>query len=280
MIARDSHYRLVTLLDLLEFKAEAYWRLSGIVGQLIVRLETGIPPAKQIGNMLGELREEVEKLGVRSAVAQIDRINDVFTGGKWDSVQELANLLRPLVVDLHLRTADELGDRFFLVMPPEAAQFYNQEEPLFGKDVDLKFPAASFDISEAGKCHALNRDTACVFHLMRTVEVGIDGVRKCLGIPDPVKQAERNWGAILRKLGHEFDRRKTTEVPMWAHPKDADFFAEVYVSLDAIRNVWRNATMHVEKKYTSQVARHIHQAVQGFMRKLASRLDEEGLPLA
>jgi hypothetical protein len=38
--------------------------------------------------------------------------------------------------------------------------------------------------------------------------------------------------------------------------------------------------MHVEKKYTKDEAEHIFVAVKGFMKKLASRCDEDGLPLA
>lgn len=38
--------------------------------------------------------------------------------------------------------------------------------------------------------------------------------------------------------------------------------------------------MHVENKYTADEAEHILMAVHGFMKKLASRMDEQGLPLA
>jgi hypothetical protein len=38
--------------------------------------------------------------------------------------------------------------------------------------------------------------------------------------------------------------------------------------------------MHVESKYTDEEAEHILVAVKGFMKKLASRMDEEGNPKA
>jgi hypothetical protein len=41
-----------------------------------------------------------------------------------------------------------------------------------------------------------------------------------------------------------------------------------------------NPTMHVESKYTDEEAEHIFIAVRGFMKKLASRMDESGQPLA
>ena len=38
--------------------------------------------------------------------------------------------------------------------------------------------------------------------------------------------------------------------------------------------------MHVENKYTDAEAEHLFVAVKGLMTKLASRMDEGGLPLA
>src|SRR5271170_1621727 len=50
------------------------------------------------------------------------------------------------------------------------------------------------------------------------------------------------------------------------------------ISLDAVRVAWRNTTMHVENKYTQEEAENIFIAVKGFMKKLASRCDENGDP--
>jgi hypothetical protein len=61
---------------------------------------------------------------------------------------------------------------------------------------------------------------------------------------------------------------------------DGALFASLFALLEAVRNPWRNATMHVENKYTYDEAEHILVAVKGFMRKLASRMDEQGQPLA
>jgi len=38
--------------------------------------------------------------------------------------------------------------------------------------------------------------------------------------------------------------------------------------------------MHVETKYTPEEALHIFDAVKAFMKKVASRMDENGMPLA
>lgn len=61
---------------------------------------------------------------------------------------------------------------------------------------------------------------------------------------------------------------------------DREFFEGIYASLDAVRTAWRNPTMHIENKYTDDEAEHIFVAIKGFMKKLASRMDEGGLPVA
>src|SRR5207248_1329193 len=112
------------------------------------------------------------------------------------------------------------------------------------------FASATYDIYEAGKCLALGRHVAGVFHLMRVLELGIGATRMCLHIPDPMKAAQRNWGAVLRKFDEEIKRRDRTQPPSWNHPQDRLFFPEVWASLDAVKNVWRNPTIHVGTKYT------------------------------
>ena len=47
----------------------------------------------------------------------------------------------------------------------------------------------------------------------------------------------------------------------------------------ATQNPWRNATMHLDQKYTEQGAKDICDVVRAFMSRLAG-CDENGLPLA
>jgi hypothetical protein len=136
-------------------------------------------------------------------------------------------------------------------------------------------------LDEAAKCLALGRATACVFHLMRLMEVGIRAVARCLNIPDPTRAADRNWGAILREIKTDLDAHVgVAPMKAWATSGDKELFESAYASLDAVRVAWRNTTMHVENKYTIDEGEHILAAVKGFMTKLASRCDENGDPKA
>ena len=220
-------------------------------------------------------RKHLEVLGARLTCMAVDTLIAEAKGGKMTG-RQLADHTKNIGLRLH----DELSLISLFVVDTDKAKFLDQADSLFGSDVSKKFPTISFEIEEAGKCFAVGRYTASVFHLMRTLEVGIRAVSICLSIASPTKDADRNWGAALRKLRDEIERRSKAPSPAWANSTDRAFFLEVHASLDAVRNVWRNATMHVESKYTSEEAEHIFAAVRAFMRKLASRLDEQGLPLA
>jgi hypothetical protein len=153
-----------------------------------------------------------------------------------------------------------------------------QSRPLFGQEVADKFPSLEYEISETGKCLALGRSTASVFHSIRCLEASIRALARCLRLPDPTTGAERNWNTVLTKIKNEMDRR-------W--PKSADrmsgdgqFFEESYAALAAIRNPWRNTTMHLDQVYTEQDAKDLFNVVGAFMRQLSDRMDESGDPVA
>lgn len=173
------------------------------------------------------------------------------------------------------RFHDEIGMRVVFCLDADKSKHFSSDG--FGADVSGKFQSAAFDIDEAGKCFALHRFTAAAFHTMRAMEIAIRAAARCLSIPDPTKPSERNWGAILRVLKAERDARDKAG---WTTASDKDFFEDIYISLDAVRNAWRNATMHVEKEYNEEEADAVYRAVRTFMKKLASRMDEQGQPLA
>lgn len=193
-------------------------------------------------------------------------------GFRWSEVSRLSE-------KVHFRLIDELSLVTVFVLEESKAGLFDPSEPLFGPEVAARFATeAVFEIDEAAKCLALSRPTASVFHLMRTMEVAIRAIARCLQIPDPVRPAERNWALILKTIKNGVDAKWPTAATRMAG--DGAFFEEVLASLEAVRNPWRNATMHVEKKYTDDEAEHIFVAVKGFMKKLASRCDEHGEPNA
>jgi hypothetical protein len=180
--------------------------------------------------------------------------------------------------ELHKRLMIELSANVFLSLDSEMIKYFKPAYPLFGDEFANRFATdGAFELDEAAKCLALKRPTAAVFHLMRVMEIGIRSLAKCLSVPDPIKPAERNWGIILNHIRDGIEKKWPTSADRATG--DGPLFEELCASLDAVKNPWRNSTMHV-KKYTDDEAEHIFIAVKEFMEKLASRCDENGLPLA
>jgi hypothetical protein len=114
---------------------------------------------------------------------------------------------------------------------------------------------------------------------MRIMEIGLRAMARSLGIPDPTKGWERNWGSMLRAIKGAMDARIAANSVPW-RPGDQEIFDEAYAQADSVRLAWRNPTMHVEKTYTDEKADDIYHLVRGYMRTLADRLDENGDPRA
>ncbi len=170
---------------------------------------------------------------------------------------------------------------FYRMTEAERALFQpGPGHPIFGMAVQERFPSALYEIDESAKCLALERTTATVFHLMRAMERALIAIRKCLGLPEPTRFSDRNWGVILRDIRLEVERRNKPGPTAWKNPEDQHLFADLVGSIAAVKLAWRDTTMHVESKYLASEAQEIFAAVRTLMQKVASRMDEDGLPLA
>ena len=180
--------------------------------------------------------------------------------------------------DIHNTLSRELKQTTIYVIEAEKRKFLLPQRPLFGKEFETRFTSAAYELDESAKCLALGRPTACVFHLMRLMEISVRAVARCLQISDPIQPADRSWGAVLKKIRDGINAKWPTVASRASG--DGAMFEDLYATLDAVKNPWRNATMHVENKYTDDEAEHVFAAVRGFIAKLASRCDENGGPKA
>jgi hypothetical protein len=234
------------------------------------RKKTDVIPEEtrvQFRKRIGELLEPIERLNLKVAVVSLYELRSDIEPENNVSYSFVADSIR--LTAITLRREISLIKTFCI--EPAKETYYTIDFGTFGSEFEALFPTAIYELDEAGKCLALSRATGAVFHLMRTMEVGIRAVSRRLKIDDPTKDAEKNWAVIIRKIKGEIDRLSARG--KW---NDKQFFLEVYASLDAVRTAWRNPTMHVETKYTDDEAEHIFIAVRGFMKKVYARMDERG----
>ncbi len=276
----DASSRFASLLDMLKLKADKFVSAMHALGQVrgSIRFQTDAlsvvhswaPDAEAkefVLNQVATLREDAMGLGAKMSVKAIDTLVNRINDGSIKTEAEMQSLS----AEVENRFVDELELQHVFALNAEEAALYEADG--FGAEVHAKFPSVIFELDEASKCMAFGRYTAAVFHWMRAVEVGLRATRLCLGAPALLPNAGRSWGAILT----EMRALKTGSPPKWP---ENDYFSGVYAMLESIMNAWRNSTMHIENKYLEAEAQAICNCVRGFMQKLASRMDEKGLPLA
>lgn len=264
-----SAYGLVSLLDMLRFYADRFHRAVNMIAAFRA-IVTDLPPGRPFTptlrqkwlNQLEPLSILLGEMNLLVSKKNVDYLIDSVKANKGVD-REFRHLL-----GCNFRVMnDELSLAMLFSVRPENSKYYDPPEPLFGTDFESKFASAgAFEIDEAGKCLALGRSTAAVFHLMRVMEIGIRTVATALGVPDPVKGSDRNWYEMLKKIKAAIDNKNSGR--SWAIPTDKALFESAYASLDAIRVAWRNATMHIDSKYLPEEAEHIFVAVRGFMKQI------------
>jgi hypothetical protein len=178
------------------------------------------------------------------------------------------------LLDIEGRFGDHLNFVKLFVIPEERAVLFRGADELLKPDTANLFPSVWFDCEESAKCLCLGRPTASVFHSMRMIEVAIAAISKRLAITDPSK-ADRSWGNMLNAIKGRMDELHPPKKR--AVGSEGSKLEEIYVSLDAVKNPWRNATMHVEAVYTEEEARHILVCASHLFDKMAAIFDENGL---
>ena len=112
-------------------------------------------------------------------------IGDPFTRNRpragilqgWSHHGSASNGVREIREPIPRRT----GLAIFLPLSRFAENYYGQKTA-FGEAVAEKFPEASEDIENAGNCLAVGQNAACVFHLMRAMEVVVQKYARRFGL--------------------------------------------------------------------------------------------------
>jgi hypothetical protein len=206
--------------------------------------------------------------GLRLSIPAVKRAIDVTktTSSRHESGKAIGELYRRLV--------DELDTTKFYLVESGKVELY-ETVPLFGETVADNLAEANYDIEEAGKCFALGRNTACVMHLMRALEVALKAVGHGVGLPNVVELARNSWGAALAAIFQQIGANDKSGDPAWT-PEKSSFLKDARAHLHAVKVAWRDNAMHLEKKYDEKDAKRIYDAVKNFMEYLAEHLDQAG----
>jgi hypothetical protein len=217
---------------------------------------------------LDSLKDACKEVHLEMSVMAIVELNNEITSGSIRSYTDM----QPRMVELHRRINDELSLRSFLQIPADRVNYY-KDNPQFGEEVAIAFPSASNDISEAAKCFALGRNTACVLHLMLVLQSGLNVLAQELG----VSFERANWDKVITDIETQIKSIElggTRQGPNWE--EDKSFFSEAALQFRHFKDAWRNHAMHARMHYDHpDKALEIFTHVREFMQHIALKLKEE-----
>ncbi len=265
--------RLVSLLDMYELDAGLFVEIARISGHLAgmaagnPSIESGPPPSftleygettpEALIDLYQKIEDDCVKLGLPNAAKSAGRIKDLF---KLKGIQY--KVMREKYEEFQGRLRDELNSTFCLAIEGRYVAYYNTPHR-FGAEVAKRFPAATDDIEEAGKCLALSRPTASVFHLMRTLEIGLQAFADKLSIS---LGKERNWQDILNAVNGAVKRLPAST----REEKDSlGKCSAAALFLQQVKDAWRNDVMHPRAVYTEEQAQEIDRLAKSLMARLA-----------
>jgi len=205
---------------------------------------------------------------VRQAVTHSGLLSDVQ--GQLDRLKGKLDL--PIAIEelnfeigaLRSRLADILKNDFLFHLDPDDVPIYQSEQP-FGDLVGKKFPKTIEDASEAAKCLALQRSTACVFHLMRVMEAGVKALGRKLKVS--VNVEAECWYDIVNHIDKAI---KALPAQTAAQQRRKAALAAAAANLNAVRIATRNQVMHPKETYSREEARRVFDTTRAFMVHLAA----------
>ena len=264
-------YDLEQVIELSAYELYESARLLGILSEILKLPEqqaTTLPgPADEgiVDAILPHLNNAETlyyALAFEPALKQVRRIKKRLSEGDMGH-DELSHMIH----DLQFWAKDGSRSNRFFHMTEKNANLYHDPFP-FGENVSIALPPdCSFDIEEAAKSFACGRPTACVLHLMRTVDTTLNIVGAPLGI---TTQNNPSWHSFLGKIPKALNAHYGTTDEGWQHK--TPFYRDMLPYLYAMKNAWRNQAFHASSKYTEGEALEIFEAVKAFAARLASNM--------
>jgi hypothetical protein len=228
---------------------------------------------KDTRKLIERLESECHKIGLTDVLKELHAFD-------LDHLQPFPGLIRGFVLEqlrlelekLSRKIAGSLSTGLFMVIPADKAEYYNHPE-LFGSQVAAKFPKANKEITEAGNCYATGNHTACVFHLMRAVELGARCLVRRLKVKTLRHRVELcDWGSIATALNEavkNLPKRKSLKAS-----ETAAFYSHAVAQFFNFKDAWRNQVAHTRDIYDEHVAMSVMVNTRQFVEHLATRLKE------
>ena len=151
----------------------------------------------------------------------------------------------------------ELSDRRFFVIEGRHRELFEARD-LFGEIVSGGYPSASLDIAEAGRCLALDRFPACLFHLMRVGEKALRVIALELSVPLASIKKGRSWGGVI------YDVNEKLAAMDDAAPKKLRLREPMYF-LTEVKDLWRDKGIHPVEDFSPERTERVYNSIRSLM---------------
>ena len=151
-------------------------------------------------------------------------------------------------------------------------------EPLFSERAIKAFPSAYMDIVEGGRCLALNRNNAAIYHLMQGAEVGLRSLAwdRRVTVTKWKKQVPlefAQWGDMIGEI-----QKKNELINHWPRSlreEASRYYKRALFEVDSFNEIFRKHISHARGElYEPDVAISCWGHVYRFMDMLAERMSE------
>ena len=266
----EHQFRLISWLEMNNFSVAHLFALGQCLGVLVKSKMTGDSAQKWFLAKLRLVERHAKSLCLKQSEKCAARMIKRIDMGPIIKITLKEAELSDMAIQIVELVHGEMEDQLFLWVPPGIAEAYTQDLPYFGEAVAEKFPSASYDIEEAGKCFALGRSTASVLHCMRVLEHGLSGL--CLTLELPF--IPKTWTRVLEAIEKRIAVLDSQVKQKSAWKKKRQFYTEAIAEFKHFKDAWRNHAAHGRDHYGDERAEKIITHARGFMQTLATRLKE------
>jgi hypothetical protein len=253
------------------------------------QLTSPLVAARVIATMLGltETSDAIQRLSMamKSSVEPITHVTLHY------ALEHLIDLMKNQLDKRKVFALDATKSKYYQadeygVFPPQLlhtnalAAREKLPEPLFSPRAITAFPSAYMDIVEAGRCLALERNNAAIYHLMQVAEVGLrtlawDRRAKVIKWKKEVPLEFSQWGDLIVAV-----RTKRDLINNWPRSKAVKeeanrYYTRAIFEVDSFNEIFRKHISHARNElYESDVAISCWGHVYRFMDMLAERMSE------
>lgn len=281
-----SPYGVVSLFAMLDFAAHTFAEIAHRIGLALGRIGDE-QDENVLRDSISQLVVKGSWLGLEVTCKQAVALMGEVARENPDKVRWIEGERLPVVsgelsgrrTSYHLEAiystmVSELEAIVFKAIPKERKRYIKPDakgvaEWLNGSVLASGFPTAFRELEKAAECYALGQPTACVFHCMRALEVGLASLAK----PFNVASDNANWQNIINDLERAI-RALGSQPKSQQRIDDEKFFGAAASHLYFVKNAWRNHASHARETYSDDEAMRILQRTRDFMESLCPRLQE------